>query len=500
MAGKPLGQTADGRMAARRRPGAAVFGLVLVLALVGLVPFAFSTPAKAGTMTLYVSALGWSEASGTERRPGPAIVVYQGDIVTITMIPEDLVPQHRFYIDYNANGRADTGEPASATTSSTTTFSFTADRAGTFQYADEVVPLNVGSWATKVNSAPTATIRAPSPGASWTGGVSHSISIDVTDPDGDPVQVWVNYSYGGGASQPIKAFVAGTNPNLIAWTPGTFSSASTFIRVDVKDNRGGAAHIDSSPFEVDSTAPTIDSFFPASAATGVPLDMVIRVNWSEPMNRVTAADPSGFGVRVVSGPWLKGTGVWSTDGSRFIFQPSASLNARAQYEIHANMSATDHSDPGNAFAAGPLVWTFTAGSSFGGQAPPAPTSVSASPTEGGVDVTWTSVSFPNIAGYHVYRGPSATGPFVRLTTSLIPVTGPMRYRDPKAQSGQAYTYAVTAVNATGGESAYATAPAVTIPTYQTPPLFDPVPWAVAGVTLGVILGALYGLAWRRKPA
>ena len=143
MAGKPLGQTADGRMAARRRPGAAVFGLVLVLALVGLVPFAFSTPAKAGTMTLYVSALGWSEASGTERRPGPAIVVYQGDMVTMTIIPEDLVPQlHRFYIDYNANGRADTGEPASATTSSTTTFSFPADRAGTFQYADEIVPLN----------------------------------------------------------------------------------------------------------------------------------------------------------------------------------------------------------------------------------------------------------------------------------------------------------------------------------------------------------------------
>jgi len=40
---------------------------------------------------------------------------------------------------------------------------------------------------------------------------------------------------------------------------------------------------------------------------------------------------------------------------------------------------------------------------------------------------------------------------------------------------------------------------VTIPPYQTPPLFDPVPWAVAGVTLGVILGALYGMVWRRRP-
>jgi hypothetical protein len=76
----------------------------------------------------------------------------------------------------------------------------------------------------------------------------------------------------------------------------------------------------------------------------------------------------------------------------------------------------------------------------------------------------------------------------------------MRYRDTTAQSGRAYYYTVTSVNATGGESAFAAAVAVAVPTYQIPPLFDPVPWAVAGVTLGVILGALYGLAWRRKPA
>jgi hypothetical protein len=120
--------------------------------------------------------------------------------------------------------------------------------------------------------------------------------------------------------------------------------------------------------------------------------------------------------------------------------------------------------------------------------------------DGAVEVTWTPVSYPTVAGYQVYRGPSAGGPFLRLTTSPIPVTGPMRYRDATAQSGRAYYYTVTSVNATGGESAYAAAAAVTIPTYQTPPLFDPVPWAVAGVTLGVILGALYGLAWRRKPA
>jgi hypothetical protein len=422
-------------------------------------------------------------------------------MISMTLIVEDLVPQpHGFYIDYNRNGVPDTGDYRSPQTSTSTTFSFPADTAGTYTYGDQVVTLNIGSWATRVNGAPTGTIRAPTAGASWTGGVSHSISVDVLDPDGDPVQVWVNYSYGGGASQPIKAFVAGPNPNVIAWTPSAFSSMNTIVRVDLKDNRGGASHLDSAPFEVDSTAPTIASYYPASGASGVLLDAPIRVNWSEAMNRVTASGPSGFGVRGVGGPWLSGTGTWSTDATRFTFQPAATLGAGAKYEVHVNQSASDHSDPGNAFATGPSVWTFTAGSSVGNPAPPTPTSVSASPTDGAVEVTWTPVSSPNVAGYHVYRGPSSTGPFARLTTTPIPVTGQMRYRDTTAQSGHTYYYTVTAVNATGGESGYTTPVAVMIPTYQTPPLFEPLPWAVAGVTLGVILGALYGMAWRRKPA
>jgi hypothetical protein len=330
--------------------------------------------------------------------------------------------------------------------------------------------------------------------------VAHSISIDVSDPNGNPVQVWVNYSFGGGASQPIRAFVAGANPNLVSWTPSGFSSMNTIVRVDAKNNRGGAVHVDSAPFEVDSTVPNIASYFPASGASGVLLDAAIRVNWSEAMNRVTAAGPSGFGLRVVSGPWLAGTGTWSPDATRFAFQPAATLAAGAKYEVRVNASASDHSDPGNMFSAGPFVWTFTAGSTLGNPAPPTPTSVSATPTDGAVEVTWTPVSSPNVAGYHVYRGPSSTGLFARLTTTPIPVTGQMRYRDTTAQPGHTYYYTVTAVNATGGESAYTTPVAVMIPTYQTPPLFEPFPWAVAGVTLGVILGALYGLAWRRKPA
>jgi len=108
-------------------------------------------------------------------------------------------------------------------------------------------------------------------------------------------------------------------------------------------------------------------------------------------------------------------------------------------------------------------------------------------------VTWSPVSSPSLAGYHVYRGNGTAGVYTRLTSTLVPKTAPTVYRDVAAQPGHTYFYTVTSVNTTGGESGYAQAFSVTIPPYTTSPLFDPVPWAVAGVTLGVILG--HSMAW-----
>jgi len=129
---------------------------------------------------------------------------------------------------------------------------------------------------------------------------------------------------------------------------------------------------------------------------------------------------------------------------------------------------------------------------------PAPQSVSVSSTDGLVDVTWSPVAWPNLAGYYVYRGNRSTPPFERLTSLPLSASA-TQYRDTTAKTGQTYYYTVTAVDTTGAESSYGPIYSVTIPPYQTPPLFDPVPWAVAGVTLGVILGALYGMVWRRRP-
>jgi len=73
------------------------------------------------------------------------------------------------------------------------------------------------------------------------------------------------------------------------------------------------------------------------------------------------------------------------------------------------------------------------------------------------------------------------------------------FEDRAIQGGQRYYYAVTSVNASGAESAYSKATRVDIPLYQESPLFDPVPWAVAGTAIGVMTGAIYGVVWRRRP-
>src|SRR5207244_10738424 len=96
-------------------------------------------------------------------------------------------------------------------------------------------------------------------------------------------------------------------------------------------------------------------------------------------------------------------------------------------------------------------------------------------TDGVVDVTWSPVSSPTLAGYYVYRGNGTAGQYSRLTITPIPKAAPTMYRDSSVQPGRTYFYTVTSVNTTGAESGYAQASSVTIRTSTTPPMCDQVP-------------------------
>ncbi len=76
-------------------------------------------------------------------------------------------------------------------------------------------------------------------------------------------------------------------------------------------------------------------------------------------------------------------------------------------------------------------------------APPPPTGLVAVRSGEDVLLTWTEVERTDVTGYRVYRAESEGGPFVLLTEDVLRVPS---YSDDTVASGQAYYYAVTAVD------------------------------------------------------
>lgn len=84
-------------------------------------------------------------------------------------------------------------------------------------------------------------------------------------------------------------------------------------------------------------------------------------------------------------------------------------------------------------------------------APPAPTGVTAgTPTASSIPLTWTAAS--GVAGYNVYRGSSASGPWTRSNASLVAGTS---FTVSGLSSGTTYYLTVRSQDAAGVESANA---------------------------------------------
>jgi hypothetical protein len=76
-----------------------------------------------------------------------------------------------------------------------------------------------------------------------------------------------------------------------------------------------------------------------------------------------------------------------------------------------------------------------------------------------VNLRW-SPSTSVVVGYYVYRGTGTYATLSKLTGAIVPSTS---YQDTAVAAGQTYTYALTAVDSAGAESALSTSVTVSIP-------------------------------------
>ena len=78
-----------------------------------------------------------------------------------------------------------------------------------------------------------------------------------------------------------------------------------------------------------------------------------------------------------------------------------------------------------------------------------------------IDLSWIPGAESDLAGYIVYRRDSADAAWQRISPAQ-PVVGP-GYHDPNVQSGHTYSYAVTAIDQDGLESARSAEASDTVP-------------------------------------
>ena len=90
--------------------------------------------------------------------------------------------------------------------------------------------------------------------------------------------------------------------------------------------------------------------------------------------------------------------------------------------------------------------------------PSTPEDITAVPSPQGVEISWRRSPEADVSGYYVYRAPPG-GAFARLGARVtLPV-----FTDTTAEHGKSYSYAVSAVDASGNESARSLAADVDVP-------------------------------------
>jgi hypothetical protein len=78
-----------------------------------------------------------------------------------------------------------------------------------------------------------------------------------------------------------------------------------------------------------------------------------------------------------------------------------------------------------------------------------------------VTLSWMASTSSGVVGYNVYRGSVMSGPYTKVTSSLV---ASLDYTDSTVLAGQTYYYVATAVDGSGNESTYSVDVKAVVPT------------------------------------
>lgn len=197
-----------------------------------------------------------------------------------------------------------------------------------------------------VNKQVTATFAEPMDSLTITG-----TTFTLTGPGSAPVSGTVTYSGNTATFTPSAALASDT-----AYTARITTGARDLAGIPL-----ASPHVwsFSTGAVVDSTPPTVLSTVPGSGATGVPLNQMIAVAFSEAMDPSTVTTAT-FAVTDASLNPVVGTVTYDATNHIATFRPTSDLSASMLYAAEITTGATDLA--GNALAAA-HGWTFTTGTS-----------------------------------------------------------------------------------------------------------------------------------------
>jgi hypothetical protein len=248
---------------------------------------------------------------------------------------------------------------------------------------------------------------------------STALVDSVTDSAGNTYDLAVGPTViGGTASQSIyyaKNIAGGTNTITVA-----FSDAAAYPDIRILEYKGADQY---SPVDVVAASSGNSATSSSGSATTInATDLIFGANL---VLTTTSGAASGFVDRLLTSP----------DGD---IAEDRMTSSAGTYSVTAPLSP-----------AGPWIMQMVA---FRTAVP------GATPTTHSVDLTWNASASANIVSYNIYRR-IGSGTLAKIAGGL-PATS---YTDATVVNGQSYTYAATAVDSSGNESAQSNTATVTMP-------------------------------------